>query len=69
MDLALEHRRIVSNGVTQHYVVAGAGMPLVLLHGFPQTWTAWLPVIERLDSRFRVVAPSLRGLGGTARPD
>lgn len=68
MDFELHHRRVVAHGVTHHYVTAGEGPPLVLLHGFPQTWTIWLPLIGRLGSQFRVIAPSLRGLGGTPGP-
>ena len=39
----------------------GSGDPLVLLHGFTNTWRAWLPVIPELASRFDVLAPTLGG--------
>ena len=51
-----------------HYVTAGSGQPLVLLHGWPQTWYAWRLLIPQLAQRFRVIAPDLRGLGDSARP-
>lgn len=68
MPLKIEHHRIVANGVTLHYVVAGAGTPLVLIHGFPETWHQWRPIIERLAPQFRIVAPDLRGIGATPGP-
>lgn len=62
------HRRLVSGGVTSHYVVAGEGPPLMLLHGFPQTWREWDGVINQLAGEFTIVAPDLRGLGGVPGP-
>jgi len=47
------------------YDDAGQGPLVVLIHGSPGTSRAWQPVAERLASRFRVVAPSLPGYGGT----
>lgn len=64
----LEHGFAPLSGVTLHYVAAGAGEPVVLLHGFPQTWAAWRRVIPALAGRYRVVAPDLRGLGASSRP-
>jgi pimeloyl-ACP methyl ester carboxylesterase len=49
--------------VTLHYVTAGAGDPVVLLHGWPQTWFMWRKIIPGLAERYRVLAPDLRGLG------
>ncbi len=62
--------RIASlNGVRLHYVVAGSGPPLVLLHGWPQTWFAWAETMAQLAPHFRVIAPDLRGLGRSQRTD
>ena len=44
------------------------GPPLILLHGFPETWRAWLRVAQRLAGDFRIVMPDLRGLGGSPGP-
>lgn len=60
------HRRLPSRDGHTHYVTAGAGEPLVLLHGWPHTWFAWRRVIPLLADRFRIVAPDLRGLGDSA---
>jgi pimeloyl-ACP methyl ester carboxylesterase/quinol monooxygenase YgiN len=46
-----------------HYVIGGSGPPVVLLHGFPNTWYAWREVMPRLAERHTVVAVDLRGLG------
>lgn len=54
--------------VQMHYVTAGEGEPLVLLHGYPQTWLCWEKVIDLLAGHYRIIAPDLRGLGDTSRP-
>lgn len=65
---ALTHVFARLSGVTMHYVSAGAGEPVVLLHGWPQTWYGWRRVIPLLAARHRVIAPDLRGLGDSSRP-
>ncbi|MBY6242225.1 alpha/beta fold hydrolase [Methylosinus sp. Sm6] len=55
------------NGVRLHYVVAGVGPTVVLLHGWPQTWLAWKGAMERLAARFTLIAPDLRGVGLSER--
>ena len=44
-----------------HYVEAGAGEPVILLHGFPECWFSWRNQIEALAPNYRAVAPDLRG--------
>lgn len=56
------------NGVRLHYVIAGSGDPVLLLHGWPETWYAWRKVIPVLAARFTVVAPDMRGYGDSERP-
>lgn len=51
-----------------HYVVAGSGAPLVLLHGWPQSWYEWRKVIPALAERNTVIVPDLRGLGDSEKP-
>ena len=55
--------------VRMHYVTAGKGAPIVLLHGWPQTWYEWRDVIPRLAPHYTIIAPDLRGLGDSSRPD
>jgi pimeloyl-ACP methyl ester carboxylesterase len=55
------------NGIRLHYVSAGSGPAVILLHGWPQTWFAWRETMERLSLRFKVIAPDLRGIGLSER--
>jgi pimeloyl-ACP methyl ester carboxylesterase len=64
----IQHHRLTADGIDLHFVTAGEGPPLVLVHGFPQTWYQWRRVIERLADRFTIIAPDLRGLGATPGP-
>ena len=62
------HRAEV-NGLRLFYRRAGAGEPVVLLHGFPETSYAWRKVMPRLAERYTVIAPDLRGCGASDRPE
>lgn len=64
----VQHARARVNGIRMHYVVAGQGEPLLLLHGTPKTHTYWSKLIPRLTEHFTVVAPDLRGFGATDKP-
>lgn len=64
----LSHETAVVNGLRLHYVIAGSGDPLVLLHGWPQSWREWRHVIPELASRFTVIAPDMRGFGDSDKP-
>jgi pimeloyl-ACP methyl ester carboxylesterase len=57
------------NGVRLHYLSAGKGDPVVLLHGFAETSHMWLPLISELSDRHTVIAPDLRGFGQSSAPD
>src|SRR5688572_32981649 len=59
-----------TNGRTRlHYVSAGSGKPVVLLHGFPETHRSWdLQVPALVDASYRAVTPDLRGYGESDRP-
>jgi epoxide hydrolase 4 len=63
-----KHEFVEANGIRFHYVTAGSGPLVVLLHGFPQFWYGWRHQIAALASRYRVVAPDLRGYGDTDKP-
>ena len=64
----LTHHYADLSEVRMHYVTAGEGYPVVLLHGWPQTWYEWRHVIDELAPHYRVIAPDLRGLGDTSCP-
>lgn len=58
----------MTNGIRMHYVSGGKGLPLVLLHGFPETWYTWHKVLPDLAKHYRVIAPDMRGAGQTDAP-
>ena len=65
----VHHREAVVNGVRLHYVEAGAGPLVVLLHGFPEFWYAWRRQVGPLAAAgFRVLAPDLRGYNLSDKP-
>ena len=51
------------NGTKLHYLVAGSGDPVILLHGYAQTSHMWRPLIAELARTHLVIAPDLRGFG------
>src|SRR3954451_18529901 len=56
--------------VRLHYIEAGVGPLVVLLHGFPEFWYGWrLQIAPLADAGFRVVAPDLRGYNLSSKPD
>jgi pimeloyl-ACP methyl ester carboxylesterase len=57
------------NGVKLHYIVAGQGDPVILLHGYAETSHMWEPLIRKIDSTHLVIAPDLRGAGDSSAPD
>src|SRR5258705_8116032 len=65
-----ETRRIAVNGVELFVRIGGAASapPMLMLHGFPQTHAIWHRIAQRLQSRFRLVLPDLRGYGDSAKP-
>jgi pimeloyl-ACP methyl ester carboxylesterase len=64
----VEHHYADLGDVRLHYVAAGQGFPVVLLHGWPQSWYEWRHIMPRLAAEYRVIAPDLRGLGDSSRP-
>jgi pimeloyl-ACP methyl ester carboxylesterase len=60
----IAHHRIEVNGTVLHYVAAGTGgSPVLLVHGFPETWWAFSKLIPLLGAGHRVFAVDLRGFG------
>jgi len=57
------------NGVKIHYVIGGKGDPLVLVHGFGQNWYMWNRLLPELSKHFTVIAPDLRGVGESDKPE
>jgi pimeloyl-ACP methyl ester carboxylesterase len=57
-----------ANGIRLHYLEAGSGPPVYLLHGFPETSYAWRRQIPVLAEKYHVIAPDLRGYGHSEKP-
>ncbi len=60
--LAVENANIV-------YEECGAGVPMLLLHGSPDTGAMWSPLMDQLAERARCIAPDLPGFGGSTLPN
>jgi pimeloyl-ACP methyl ester carboxylesterase len=65
----IEHLTLRANGAAFHVARLGTGRPLLLLHGWPEFWLTWEPVMNRLASRYTLLAPDLRGFGDSDKPD
>ncbi|MDX6391121.1 MAG: hypothetical protein QOJ73_2184, partial [Streptosporangiaceae bacterium] len=60
----ITHHYAEVNGTRLHYVAAGtSGSPVLLVHGFPETWWAFRKLIPLLAASHRVFAVDLRGFG------
>jgi pimeloyl-ACP methyl ester carboxylesterase len=67
--IAVDNRFAAVNGTRLHYLIAGKGDPVLLLHGYAQTSHMWRPLIAELATTHMVIAPDLRGFGDSAKPD
>jgi pimeloyl-ACP methyl ester carboxylesterase len=67
-NVTFSHNMASVNGIQMHYVIGGHGDPVVLLHGWPETWYAWHAVMPALAKNYTVIAPDLRGLGDSSKP-
>ncbi|MGA8404723.1 MAG: alpha/beta fold hydrolase [Nitrososphaeraceae archaeon] len=67
-NVTFSHRLAIVNGIQMHYVIGGQGNPLVLLHGFPETWYEWRHVMPAFAKNYTVIVPDLRGLGDYSKP-
>src|SRR5215212_7236327 len=67
-NMTFSHHMASVNGIQMHYVIGGHGNPVVLLHGWPQTWYEWRHVMPVLAENYTVIVPDLRGLGDSSKP-
>lgn len=65
----MEHLTVRANGAAFHVARTGKGPPLLLLHGWPEFWLTWEPVMARLADRYTLLAPDLRGFGDSDKPE
>lgn len=65
----LEHRFVdLANGQRLHAVVAGAGEPVIFLHGFPEFWLMWREALEHVGRDRMAIAPDQRGFNLSSKP-
>jgi pimeloyl-ACP methyl ester carboxylesterase len=67
-NVTFSHHTATVNGIQLHYVMGGEGDPVVLLHGWPETWYGWHKIMPALAKNYTVIAPDLRGLGDSSKP-
>jgi pimeloyl-ACP methyl ester carboxylesterase len=68
-NTTFSHQTASVNGIQLHYVIGGQGDPIVLLHGWPETWYEWRHIIpELIANNYTVIAPDMRGLGDSEKP-
>lgn len=67
-DVVMREATVPVNGIRLHYRVGGSGPPLLLLHGFTGIGADWAPFIPALARTNMIVAPDLRGHGGSTNP-
>jgi pimeloyl-ACP methyl ester carboxylesterase len=65
---AIESRSAQVEGIKLHYLTAGHGPAVILLHGYTQTSRMWRPLIPKLVQKFTVIAPDLPGIGDSEIP-
>jgi pimeloyl-ACP methyl ester carboxylesterase len=63
------HRMVTARGLDFHVAEAGAGEPILVVHGWPQHWWAWRRVVPLLAPHGHLFMPDLRGFGWSAAPD
>src|SRR5262249_39908932 len=62
-------RAAVVDGLSLQYLESGKGPAVVLLHGYAESSRMWRPLLPQLADRYRVIAPDLPGIGGSAIPN
>ena len=67
-DKAIKSSSVKIEGKKIHYLTAGQGPAVILLHGYTQTSRMWRPLIARLKDKFTVIAPDLPGIGDSDIP-
>ena len=67
--MKIESRFAEVNGLKIHYLVAGKGEPVILVHGYAQNSHMWRPLMKELGKTHRVIAPDLRGFGDTTKAE
>jgi haloacetate dehalogenase len=64
-----EQGSIKTSGATINYIAGGAGEPVLLLHGYPETHVCWHRIAPALAKRYRVICADLQGYGDSSKPE
>ena len=65
----ITHRFVDANGIRMHVAELGEGPPVLLCHGFPESWYSWRHQMQALaQAGYRAIAPDMRGYGRSDRP-
>src|SRR2546422_10152270 len=64
----IDSRTAKIDNVELHYLTAGRGPAVILLHGYAETSRMWRPIIPLLAEKFTVIAPDLPGIGESSIP-
>jgi pimeloyl-ACP methyl ester carboxylesterase len=67
-EQTIDSRTATISGVQLHYLTAGQGPAVILLHGYTQTSRMWRPLIPKLAEKFTIIAPDLPGIGDSDIP-
>ena len=67
--ILIQDRFASINGLKLHYLVAGKGEPVILLHGYAENSHMWRPLMLELAQTRLVIAPDLRGFGQSSKPE
>jgi pimeloyl-ACP methyl ester carboxylesterase len=67
-DTPIASHAAVVDGLTFHYLEAGRGPTVILLHGYAETSRMWRPLMPQLAGQYRLIAPDLPGIGDSGIP-
>jgi pimeloyl-ACP methyl ester carboxylesterase len=66
-NMTFSHHTASVNRIQMHYIIGGQADPVVLLHGWPQSWYEWRHIMPALAKNYTIIAPDLRGFGDSSR--
>jgi pimeloyl-ACP methyl ester carboxylesterase len=69
INIELSHKNKIVSNIKWHWVEAGEGEPVVLIHGIPESWKCWKHQIPKLATQFKVYAIDLKGYGQSEKSD
>ena len=66
-ESGIKFSHVETNGLNMHVARKGKGEPLVLLHGWPEFWMVFRPIMDVLADHYDLIVPDLRGCGDTGK--